>query len=118
MSQEILKKKLGTIGVLVGECLAILGDNSSPNSPIPKASQKGRKSKKGAGSTGPIKTLIDGGFFKQPKTDIETQAALKKRAAHFERNAIAVTLMRLVQNSLLEREGGGTKTNPWKYKSL
>ncbi|MFA6969458.1 MAG: hypothetical protein WC217_02570 [Candidatus Paceibacterota bacterium] len=69
------------------------------------------------GSTEPIVKLIEGGFFDDPKTDLEVVTALKRKALTFKRKFVAVTLMRLVRKGLLERDGqGGSKSNPWKYR--
>lgn len=76
------------------------------------------KSKKKEGCTKRIETLIDAGFLRQPKTDLEVIAALKKKALTFSRVDVAVTLMRFVRKGKLEREGDGTKGKPWRYKKI
>jgi hypothetical protein len=99
--------------VLLRKELTIL---SSSTSETARGRVRNANIKSRGGSTEPIKKLIEAGFFDKPKTDVEVISALKKKAFTFKRKFIAVTLMRLVRNGSLERDGGTSKSNPWKYK--
>lgn len=77
---------------------------------------KRKKGKKKIGPTKPIESLINSGFFNSPKTDLDVIKELKKKALNFKRKDIATTLRRFVRKEILNREGDGAKSNPWKYK--
>lgn len=70
----------------------------------PKKTERKKK-----GSTGPVADLLKNGFFKELKSTAEVQVILKKRALSFEKDDLAVTLMRLVRKGILERDGDGKK---------
>jgi hypothetical protein len=74
--------------------------------------------RKGVGSSGPLKKLIEEGFFDTSKTDLEVMMILKKKALTFSRQDIATPMRRLVLQERLRREGDGTKENPWRYNKV
>ncbi|MDB5237290.1 MAG: hypothetical protein JWL88_392 [Parcubacteria group bacterium] len=83
----------------------------------PTKSPKAKTASGRGGSTEPVKRLIDDGFFNTPKTAPEVKVALTRKALKFNKNDLAVTLMRLVRSELLVRAGGdGTRTSPWLYE--
>lgn len=117
MDKEKVLKTIGQVETLLAELkdeVGVLDKAVSPKGQkkAPRKSYQGKK----PGSTKPIEDLIDSGFFDSLKTDVQATAALKKKAQFFERSDIAVTLMRFVKKNVLEREGNGTKNDPWKYK--
>lgn len=111
-NEEIISR-LGSLEKQVEALNGAVFGASSTKTPLIKSR---KTQKKGKGSTKPVKDLVQGGFFSAGKTGVEVQIALNKRAMRFDVNDIAVTMMRLVQAGLLERDGDGTPKNPWRYK--
>lgn len=77
---------------------------------------KRKKKKKRIGPTKTIENLINARFFNSFKTDLDVMKELKKKALIFKRKDVATALRRFVRKEMLDREGGGAKGNPWKYK--
>ena len=119
MNKENVSRLISQIETNLAELRKELGALEEPKLPRGNAARKrGKRNKKKAGSTKPIEGLIASGFFKQAKTDLDVMGALKKKALSFDREDVAVTLMRFVRKGIMEREGDGTKKNPWGYKKI
>lgn len=75
------------------------------------------KKLKADGLKNTIMDYIKNGFFEKNITPEDLVKEFRKKAlTKFSLNAVRVTLFRLVQSNILEREGEGTTKNPWKYK--
>lgn len=84
----------------------VLGSNKS----------KSRKSK-GDLKT-PISNLVESGFFQEFKTDLDVLKKLKQQVLNPRRSSVSNVLRSFAspKHELLQREGGGTKSDPWRYK--
>jgi hypothetical protein len=65
-----------------------------------------------------VKKLIEGGFFRDWKTDNDVVKKLKQQVLTTKRASISNVLRRFASpaHSLLQRDGEGTKKSPWRYK--
>lgn len=91
-------------------------NDSTENKFSPTKTKKKAKSKSMEGPASQIGGLITGGFFNTPKTSIDLWKEFKKRALNYDKDVIAVALMRAVKKGLLKRDGEGNTKNPWKYE--
>jgi len=66
----------------------------------------------------PIRELLNNGFFTDWKTDNDVIKRLRAQVLTPKRASVSNVLRRLAspKKGLLERQGDGTKKNPWKYR--
>lgn len=83
---------------------------------IAKKRKKSKKVKTDLGT--PVKKLIEGGFFRDWKTDNDVVKKLKQQVLTTKRASISNVLRRFASPAygLLQRDGEGTKKSPWRYK--
>lgn len=83
-----------------------------------KAVKNDPRRAKGVDLITPITELYNDGFFDDLKTDNDVIKKLRAQVLTPKRASVSNVLRRLAspKKGLLEREGDGTKKNPWKYK--
>lgn len=116
MDEKEVKKLVGEIDSRVAMLKSALSMTAITSTTVTKARKTKGAAKKGAGSSVPITKLVEEGFFDQPKTYLEVIAVLRKKGLTFTKGNITTPLRRKVVQGLLERDGEGTKDNPWRYK--
>lgn len=84
----------------------------------PTDSGKKRSRAKGIDLNSPIMGLYNDGFFDDLKTDNDVIKKLRAQVLTPRRASVSNVLRRLAspKKGLLERQGDGTKKNPWKYR--
>lgn len=99
--------------------IRVLEGNEIKN-PIEKNLANGGKKRpraKGIDLGSPIMSLYNDGFFDDWKTDNDVIKKLRAQVLTPKRASVSNVLRRLAspKKGLLERQGDGTKKNPWKY---
>lgn len=83
-----------------------------------KSSKSDSRRAKGVDLTTPITGLYNDGFFDDWKTDNDVIKKLRAQVLTPKRASVSNVLRRFAspKKGLLERQGDGTKKNPWKYR--
>jgi hypothetical protein len=101
---------------LVQRALSI--DAREINAASGRAAKKGKNEPRSSGTTGRLLSLIDEGFFDQPRSLAEIKQVLAEKGFHYRLEDLGTPLTRLVQRRHLRRNQaalGGKKV--WRYSN-
>lgn len=120
MDKDKLKRIINELQVNIDQLKALAGiefDSSKNLNTKTKTNIKKSKRQKTDLET-PIRELLNGTFFSNWKTDNEVIQELRTQVLNPKRASVSNVLRRLAspKKGLLERQGDGTKKNPWKYR--
>lgn len=119
MDNNIAKKILKRLDGIETRIAKLEHDDFSATAGEAIIAKKRKKSKKVKTDLGtPVKKLIEGGFFRDWKTDNDVVKKLKQQVLTTKRASISNVLRRFASpaHGLLQRDGEGTKKSPWRYK--
>lgn len=120
MNNDIAKKILKRLDEIEKKVAKLerCSSNSTTGEEVVTAKRR-RKSKGVKTDLGtPVKKLVEGGFFRDWKTDNDVVKKLKQQVLNAKRASISNVLRRFTNptHGLLQRDGEGTKKHPWRYK--
>lgn len=119
MNNDIAKKILKRLDGIETRIAKLESSDSGVAAKETSTGKKQRKSKRVKTDLGtPVKKLIDGGFFRDWKTDNDVVKKLKQQVLTAKRASVSNVLRRFANpaHGLLQRDGEGTKKHPWRYK--
>lgn len=116
MDKERLLRIINELQGNIDQLKLLVGIEVIP-SPAPKEKNK-KSNKQKVDLETPIRDLLNEGFFSDWRTDNDVIKKLRVQVLTPKRASVSNVLRRLAspKKGLLERQGDGTKKNPWKYR--
>ena len=116
MDKEKLLWIINELQANIDQLKVIAGIEVIPSSAPLKKTIKSKRQKTNLET--PIRELLNGTFFSNWKTDNDVIRELRTQVLNPKRASVSNVLRRLASPKkwLLERQGDGTKKNPWKYR--